>query len=68
MMKKKIEEQTKQLHDEFLKRSATYIFEQFMKRIRIKQYIRKREEQGTTFIFKAGTDGQYWLEELKKEE
>ena len=67
-MKKKIEEQTKQLHDEFLKRSATYIFEQFMKRIRIKQYIKKREEQGATFIFKVGTDGQYWLEELKKEE
>ena len=68
MMKKKIEEQTKQLHDEFLKRSATYIFEQFMKRIRIKQYIKKREEQGATFIFKVGKDGQYWLEELKKEE
>lgn len=64
----KIDEEIKQFHDELLKHSATYMFNEFMKRIQIKQYVREQEKQGATFIHKKGKDGQYWLEELKKEE
>ena len=65
-MNKKIEDEIKQFHDELLKRSATYMFEEFMKRIRIKQYIREQEKKGATFIYKTGKDGQYWIEEKRR--
>lgn len=67
-MNKITENKPKSLHNELLKRSATYMFEELMKRTQIKQYIREQEKKGVTFIFEIGKDGQYWLEELKKEE